>query len=315
MPIDTWAVNEKRLTEEPLLEAANEDLREKKTILNLELKRLHQGILFCYFGSSDTIQHMFWRYIDPGHPLYEENAAQKYKETIRGWYKKMDDILGDTMKMLSKEDTLFVFSDHGFNTFRRGVHINSWLRKNGYLELKNPDAEYSAELLEDIDWEKTKAYAIGFGAIYVNQKGREKNGIVKPGAETESLKEEISRKLKEWQDEKYNSPVIKHVYKREEIFWGEYAKDTPDLYVGFNTGYRASWQTALGAVPKELMEDNLKKWSGDHLFDPSLIPAVIFSNKKITKENPSIYDIAPTILKITGEKNLEKKDFDGTPLL
>ena len=316
MPMDTWAVNEKRLTEEPFLEQVNGVLREKKAMLDFELNRLKNGVLFCYFESPDIIQHMFWRYTDPAHPLYEENALQEYKEAIKEWYKKMDDILGSVMQKINKEDILIVLSDHGFDTFRRAVHVNSWLRKNGYLELKNPNAGSGAELLEDIDWSKTKAYAIGFGAIYINQQGRERNGIVRPGRETQLLKEEISQKLKQWQDEKYNEPIINKIYTKEEIFKGAHADQTPDLYIGFNIGYRASWQTAMGGVPKELISDNLKKWSGTHLCDPNLIPGIIFANKKITKENPSICDIAPTVLKIIGydEEELKKCDFDGSPL-
>ncbi|MBU3912393.1 MAG: alkaline phosphatase family protein [Candidatus Omnitrophica bacterium] len=316
MPIDTWAVNEKRLTEKPLLEQANEVLREKKAMLDFELNRFKKGILFCYFESPDIIQHMFWRYTDPEHPLYEENAPREYKEMIQNWYKKMDDTLGSVIKRINKKDTLIILSDHGFNTFRRAVHVNSWLRKNGYLELKNPKAESGGELLMDIDWSKTKAYAIGFGAIYINQEGRERDGIVKPGKETELLKGALSQKLKEWHDEKHNKTVVNKIYKREEIFWGNYAHNTPDLCIGFNIGYRASWQTALGAAPKELIEDNLKKWSGSHLFDPSLMAGIIFSNKKITKESPSIYDITPTILEIIGydEEKIKDGNFDGTPL-
>ena len=182
--------------------------------------------------------------------------------------------------------------------------------------LNNPKAKEGAELLEDIDWSKTKAYAIGFGAIYINQQGREGKGIVNPGKETEDLKKEISNKLKGWRDDRFNKPVISEVYLKEDIFWGDYADETPDLYVGFNIGYRASWQTALGAAPKELIEDNLKKWSGSHLFDPDLIPGVIFSNNNITKEDPSIYDISPTILSIIGieKEGIEKENFDGESL-
>ena len=316
MPMDTWAVNEKRLTEKPFLEQVNEVLREKRTMLDFELDRFKKGVLFCYFESSDIIQHMFWRYTDPEHPLYRENAPQEYKEIIENWYRKMDDTLGTVLERIDEEDILIVLSDHGFDTFRRAIHVNSWLRKNGYLVLKNPDGESGGELLVDIDWSKTRAYSIGFGAIYINQQGRERDGIVKPGRETEILKKEISQKLKQWVDEKYNKPIINNIYLKEEIFWGNYVSETPDLYIGFSIGYRASWQTALGGVPKDLIEDNLKKWSGSHLFDPNLIPGVIFSNKPIAKENPSIYDIAPTILKLIGydKKELKKLNMDGEPL-
>ncbi|HNV86503.1 MAG TPA: alkaline phosphatase family protein [Candidatus Omnitrophota bacterium] len=316
MPLDTWAVNERRLTEEAFLKQVDSVFNEQKALFDLEISRFNSGVLFFYFGFLDTIQHMFWRYTDPEHPLYEPNAPKEYKEMIETWYEKMDTVLGETMDWLKPDDILIVLSDHGFNTFRRAVHLNSWLRKNGYLELKDPSSEAGGELLQDIDWAKTKAYAIGFGAIYINQKGRERDGIVNPGEETERLKKEIAQKLIGWTDEKYQRPVLHKVYSREEIFRGPFADETPDLYAGFNIGYRPSWQTALGAVPELLLEDNLKKWSGSHLFDPSLIPGVLFLNRKIGKENPSIYDITPTILEIFGFKANELKDpsWDGTTL-
>jgi predicted AlkP superfamily phosphohydrolase/phosphomutase len=172
-------------------------------------------------------------------------------------------------------------------------------------------------LLSDINWSKTKAYAIGFGAIYINQKGRERDGIVAPGQNTKSLKEEIAQKLSQWTDAKYNQSVVSKVYGQQEIFHGDYALDAPDLYIGFNTGYRASWQTAMGGVPQDTIEDNLKAWSGDHLFDPALVPGVIFINKKISKDRISIYDITPTILKIVGysDEELNVCDFDGASML
>jgi predicted AlkP superfamily phosphohydrolase/phosphomutase len=316
MPMDTWAVNENRLTEKAFLEQANEVLREKKALLDLELDRLERGVLFCYFESSDIIQHMFWRYMDPEHPLFEPDAPEEYKKMIDSWYMKMDVILGDVMSALGENDILVVMSDHGFGTFRRAAHINSWLRANGYLSLVDRDATSGRKLLSDIDWKNTRAYAIGFGAIYINQEGRERDGIVLPGRETEQLKEEISVKLAEWRDEISGKPVISAVYSREEIFWGAESDKAPDLYAGFTAGYRASWQTALGAVPEKLLEDNLKKWSGSHLFDPRLIPGVVFANRPITRKDPSIYDIAPTVLKAAGysDGDMKKMDLDGKPL-
>lgn len=317
MPFDTWAVNEKRLAEGPFLKQVENILEEKKAMLDLELSRCDSGVLFCYFESSDIIQHMFWRYTDNQHPLYEEDAPQEYKEMIQTWYKKLDDILGNVMQKTGDEDTLIVLSDHGFDTFRRSVHINTWLRENGYLELNDPDSGSGKELLDDVDWQSTRAYALGFGAIYINQRGREGEGIVNPGKETESLKKEISAKLKQWIDEKYDTPVINNVYTRKEIFWGDLVNQTPDIYLGFNKGYRASWQTALGAVPEELIEDNLKKWSGCHLFDPELVPGILFLNRKINTTSPTLYDITPTILEICDfdKEELRVLDFDGKSLL
>ncbi len=298
MPVDTWAVNEKRLGTKELIQQCEETLNERKALLELELERFKKGVLFCYFGTTDTIQHMFWRFIDPKHPRYEANAPAADKEMIAAWYQKMDAILGDTMQKISDEDILIVLSDHGFNSFRRAVHVNTWLKNNGYLTLVNPAAQEGETLLKSIDWSRTKAYAIGFGAIYINQRGRERSGIVGQGEETQKLKEEIKNKLKAWQDEKYAEPVVKEVYRSEEIFRGTFAQDAPDLYIGFNIGYRASWQTALGAVPSVLLEDNIKEWSGDHLFDPSLVPGIFLSNKPLKEEPASLQDMSGLILRL-----------------
>jgi predicted AlkP superfamily phosphohydrolase/phosphomutase len=316
MPMDTWAVNEGRLDEAAHIEQISEVLREKKAMLDFELSQFEKGMLFCYFESSDIVQHMFWRYTDPEHPLYEQDAPEEYTSLIKSWYVKLDVILGEVMGSINDEDYLFVLSDHGFDTFRRSVHINTWLREQGYLTLKDPYAVSGGELLSDIDWSQTKAYSIGFGAIYINQKGREKDGIVENGTESEELKDEIREKLLEWMDSENQAAVISNAYNGNDIFIGPHSNNTPDLYVGFQLGYRASWQSALGAVPEKHIEDNLKKWSGSHLFDPVLIPGVLFCNKEIEKKDPGIYDLAPTIVKLIGydEKQIQKIDFDGLPL-
>lgn len=317
MPIDTWAVNEERLSEENLLEQMEAVFKQDKAVFDFEFGRFEKGVFFYYFGSTDTVQHMFWKYTDPLHPLYEDVAAQKYKNVIRDWYRKADNILGDAMKKLNETDTVIVLSDHGFNSFRRAVHVNAWLKQNGYLALKDPAAAEGRELLADIDWPKTRAYALGFGAIYINQKGRERDGIVEPGEKTDLLKKEIAQKIALWNDEKYNKKVVNNIYFKEDIFSGKENDVFPDLYAGFNIGYRASWQTALGGVPGPLIEDNLKKWSGDHLFDPVLVPGVVFSNRRITKKYPCIRDISPTILKAAGfnDKELKECGFDGEPII
>jgi predicted AlkP superfamily phosphohydrolase/phosphomutase len=314
MPMDTWAVNEGRLDEKAFLGQVQEVLREKTAMLDYELRRFEKGLLYCYFESPDIVQHMFWRYRDELHPLYEPH--EEYSQVIEQWYEKMDEILGNVSRRIHDGDTIIVLSDHGFDTFRRAVHVNTWLRQNGYLQLKNPQAPTGGELLNFVDWSKTRAYAVGFGSIYINLKGREKEGIVEPGTEVEQLKEEIKNKLLEWADPKYNEPVITKVYKNDDIFWGEFDKDTPDLFIGFNKGYRASWQTALGAVPKDTIEDNLKKWSGTHLNDPDLIPGIFFTNRQITTGTPSIYDITPSVLDLIGytPEELGKMNMDGQPL-
>jgi predicted AlkP superfamily phosphohydrolase/phosphomutase len=316
MPLDTWAVNEGRLDEDEFLAHVADVFGERRAILDYELGRLGEGLLFCYFDTADIVQHMFWRHRDPRHPRFDSESAEKYRDTIERWYERLDGLVGAVAGHLGPEDLLLILSDHGCGTFRRAAHVNGWLRRNGYLELRSPERGEGGELLADVDWRRTRAYAIGFGAIYINRMGREGAGVVRPGEETARLKEEIAAALLRWRDEKYGSAVVRSVYRGEEIFSGPYAAEMPDLFIGFNAGYRASRETAVGAVPATAIEDNGKKWSGSHLFDPALVPGVLFCSRPLRAEDPGIIDIAPTILEAAGfsAKDLARLDMDGRSL-
>jgi predicted AlkP superfamily phosphohydrolase/phosphomutase len=88
----------------------------------------------------------------------------------------------------------------------------------------------------------------------------------------------------------------------------------PDLRAGNSLNYRVSWQTTLGGVPPDVLEDNRKAWSGDHCSnDPDLVRGILFSNRKLSKADPSMLDIAPTVLKVLGLPI--PPEMDGKPLL
>jgi predicted AlkP superfamily phosphohydrolase/phosphomutase len=301
MPYDTWALNEQRIDEDVFLEQANMVLEERANILKQEFLEFKDGVFFFYFEYPDSIQHMFWR--------FQDIEDSRYKHTVLECYKKMDNILGWVMANIDKNAILIVLSDHGFGDFKRSVHLNSWLRDNGFLCLKN-NASKSEEFFEGVDWHKTKAYALGFGGIYVNQAGRERYGIVLPGEETEKIKKEIVEKLSQWHDSQTDVAISKKVHKKQEVFAGQYNQDAPDLFVGFNKGFRASWQTALGAAPVLDIENNTKAWQGDHIFDSSLVPGVFFINQKVSfAKTPRVTDIIPTVFNMLGI-NVEN-EFDG----
>jgi predicted AlkP superfamily phosphohydrolase/phosphomutase len=203
------------------------------------------------------------------------------------------------MEQLDENSLLMVISDHGFQSFARCVNLNAWLHRNGYLTLKEGKTE-SADWFEDVDWSRTRAYTMGLNGLYLNVKGREREGIVAAGAEAEALKEELSQKLKGLQDPVSGEVGITGVFDCEGIYAGPYVDNAPDLLVGYGKGFRASWDSVTGRVTGTIFEDNTKAWSGDHCVDPRLVPGVLFSNKRIAVEKPAIVDLAPTILKLFG---------------
>ncbi|MFB3896278.1 MAG: alkaline phosphatase family protein [bacterium] len=317
---ETWGLNENRIDEDTFLEDLYDVFnRRSQQALDL-LKKTDSNLFISVFESTDRAQHMFFRYLDPKHPMYTKDGAEKYGDTILKVYQKMDEFTGKVMKEIGPNTTLIVLSDHGFHTWRYTVNTNTWLVQNGFMKLQ-PNAEYQEKNLsqffgqgtffEHVDWSRTKAYAVGLSEIYINLQGREGQGIVVPGAEFESVRDEIIQKMKQFKNPLNGERVWYNVYKREEIFHGAQAPESGDMVVGHNDGYRTSWQTALGGTPKDIIEVNQRKWSGDHCsFAPEITPGIMLSNRKIDRTNPAIQDMAPTILHLLG---LEKgPDMDGT---
>jgi predicted AlkP superfamily phosphohydrolase/phosphomutase len=222
----------------------------------------------------------------------------------------MDGLVGRVLAEMGPKTALFIMSDHGFKPFRRGVNLNTWLQQNGYLFLT--EGSEGGEWFKGVDWSRTKAYALGLGGLYINQKGREAQGIIS-AAEAKSLRREIQDKLRGLRDPESNAVSINRAYDKDEIYSGPYKDNGPDLIIGYNVGYRASWEAVTGKVTERVFEDNPKCWSGDHCVDPAIVPGVLFSNLKLAKPSPSIMDVAPTVLELFG---LERPGhMDGRSLL
>ena len=97
-------------------------------------------------------------------------------------------------------------------------------------------------------------------------------------------------------DPKTGEPVISRVYKASDIYSGPYVASAPDLVIGYNRYYRASWDTILGKYPREQLLDNMDPWSGDHAIDSQHVPGVLLCNRQINTACPSLADLAPTIM-------------------
>jgi predicted AlkP superfamily phosphohydrolase/phosphomutase len=244
---------------------------------------------------------MFYRTLDPDHPANAGKEVAKYAHVLPDLYARMDAFLGEVRaKLGDDEDTvLMVLSDHGFCNFRRGVNLNTWLKEQGYLVLKEGHAT-SGDWFAQVDWEKTRAFTLGLTGIFVNRKGREAKGIVEKGPELDALCREIKAGLERLVDPLDGSSVVKEAFLTRELHSGPYADMAPEILVGYQRGFRHSWDCATGAVSAEVFSDNTKSWSGDHCVDPRLVPGVFWCNRKISVSDPSLLDIAPTALDLFG---------------
>jgi predicted AlkP superfamily phosphohydrolase/phosphomutase len=292
MAEDTWALNEGVIDEQAFLDQAYSLLAEREAMFDNALTHTKRGVVACVFDTSDRVQHMFFRH-------HEGRGEARWQHAIEDLYRQMDRVAGNAMANLDSNTLLFVLSDHGFRSFRRAVNLNSWLKQNGYLTLAGGINE-SGRYFAGVDWSRTRAYSLGLSGLYLNLKGREAQGIVARGAEEEGLKRELIAKLSGLRDDENGETAIRQIYATSKLYHGPYLDAAPDLIAGYNDGYRASWDAAVGKVTSRIIEDNAKAWSGDHCVDPLLVPGVLFCSRKIDSEDPGIEDMAPTALDLFG---------------
>jgi predicted AlkP superfamily phosphohydrolase/phosphomutase len=293
---DTKALSAGVLDDDEYLAQAHSVLAEDRRIFDKEFPKFKRGVFFFYFSTVDLNSHMFWRLMDPKHPAYDAALAAKNGNAIEETYQQMDQVLGEILPRLDSDTTLMVLSDHGFAPYYRSFNLNTWLLHHGYLETTGNTAGDDSEAFAHVDWARTQAYGLGLNGLYLNLRGREQNGMVKPGAEADALLQRLKEQLLALRDPKTGAQVITRVDLASDIYQGPYAAAGPDIIVGYNRGYRAGWKTILGSFPAEELEDNTGAWSGDHCMDGSLVPGVLLSNRRIANPKPALTDVAPTIL-------------------
>lgn len=311
--IDTWSVEEGHIDEALFLQDVEMTVKRDEQMLEEQLENIADwDVLVHYFEFTDKVSHIMYRLFDPQHPRYEAELAAKYGNSILESYQRMDKIVGLVLAKMPAGSRLFVLSDHGFSSWRWSMNYNTWLAKNGYMTLvgEDPERKNLEDLFEqgdffvNVDWSKTKAYALGFGSIFINLKGREGKGSVDP-AEYEALRNELREKLVAYEHGETGGKPVAHIFFREEAWESFDPAVAPDLIATNSEGYRAGWQDTLGGIASAVVEPNEKRWSGDHCsLYPPLVPGILFSNLKISTEKPPYMgDLVPTLLELQGVKS------------
>jgi predicted AlkP superfamily phosphohydrolase/phosphomutase len=306
-------------------------------------------------SGTDTVQHAMWRYMSPEHPRHDPAKAEKYGDAILSYCKYVDQALGDIVAALDDDTMLVLMSDHGFGPFHKFIHVNNWLREQGWLKIKRsvlsqiklamfrlgftPMTIYNLLMdiglgamkrevergkgmgllrklflsFDDVDWSQTTAYSLGnVGQIYLNVRGREPNGLVEPGAEYKAVRQEIIAQLREMRDPDTGEVVVQDVYRREEIYSGEYAQKGADIvfiptrmeYFGFGE-CDFGWHRVIESVDRGI--------SGTHRMNGMFLMWGGPVQAGLWLDGARIYDLAPTILHVMGEP--VPVDMDGSVLV
>jgi len=287
-------------------------------MLDLALGRFEEGdTTFVYFSDIDLQCHMLWRHGDPKHlgapphPAFEPKSAEAHRYDVEGYYRDVDAALGKIRARLPEGTLLMAMSDHGFQPFSRDFHLNAWLRDTGYLVMKE-GKRTGYTVTGDVDWSKTRAFGIGFNGLYLNQKGRESEGIVDP-KDAGALMDEIARKLEDYRDPKTGDRVVLEAFRSKDVYSGERVAEAPDMLIGYDRGYGASDESTLGEITEGVIADNESRWSGSHLMAPQVVPGVLLINRKLSREGHDLTDLTATLLSHYGIRNLP--DMTGEPIL
>ena len=294
LPEDTKAFQEGIFSGHEFWRQAQFVYRERRRALDHLLEAFDEGLLFFYFSSVDQGMHMLYHYLDDAHPLFE--ADELLARGVRTLYEEMDEALGRVFEFVDGETTLIVMSDHGFSPFYWGVNLNTWLLEQGYVTLRDPARQGVLPLFLNVDWSRTTAYAVGLQGLYVNLRGREAHGIVEPGAEYARLLDRLEADLLAMRDERNGRAPVRLAFRPRDAWRGPHLEQAPDIVVGYDRGYRSSWDSPLGQFPHGVYVDNDETWSGDHAIDYRLVPGVLLTNRRIALEAPALQDLTVAVL-------------------
>ncbi len=295
LPEETKALSNKVLTRDEFLAQADLVYKERLKLLGFALDHYQGGLLFFYFGTSDQIGHMFWGAREPDHPAITPAEHEKYRGLMEEVYARLDGVVARVTERFPRA-TLLVMSDHGFCSYRRTFNLNTWLKENGYAAMQNP---FRPSAAFNFAFSRTRAYGLGINGLYINLQGRERSGIVQAG-EKQALMDEIVAKLKAYRDPETGAQVVIEVYQCDRIYSGPKVAVGPDLVVGYASGYRGGGGSALGGFRKAIVEDNTDAWCGDHCVATHVVPGVLYSNRRVEVADPTLLDIAPTLLNLFG---------------
>ena len=251
-------------------------------------------LFLVVFESTDLVQHFYWHYAFPEEFGIPPTKNKDLAEAIFSVYTKIDEGLGELLKLCEADETVMVMSDHGFSPCRKIFFMDSWLRQQGYLayRIENQrsyrltktlhlgfqryfpnrfkecvtslipglkDKVRSYLTVSPIDWLRTKAFSLGIDStnIFINLKGKFPEGIVEEGSEYEALRDEIVQRLGDLADPDTGENVVERVYRREELYHGECVDKAPDLLVTWRN-FEYNTRRAYGREGDDLFGSSLE---------------------------------------------------------
>ena len=289
---DPWLARQSREKAWPDLWDALE--KRTKTLLYL-LDHEPWDFFMGLIMETDRLHHFWFEPMEQDDPVW----APRFFEL----YRYVDEFIGQVRERLGENDTLMLMSDHGACSIKKEVFYNRWLHDAGYLRYTKPPEEIKGPDLEAVHPDSV-AYSMDPGRIFINLKGRERNGSVAP-ADYERVREEIAAAAEALTDPESGEKMVQRVYRREELYHGPYLEQAADLILAPVDGYDPK-----GALWRPHFTHKDQAMVGMHTYDDAFLCVV---GHALPAEDLSILDVMPTVLQLLGVP--QPPDLDGRGLI
>ncbi len=281
-----------------LLDQIYEMTDRRFAVVKMLLQSKPWDLLWMVEMGHDRIHHGFWQYMDPAHHRYV--PGNEFENAIRDYYIHAEKLIGDVLDLIDLDTTaMWMVSDHGAKCMTGGFCFNQWLMQEGYLVLKQPVSEFTKFSLDSVDWPKTRVWGEGgyYGRCFINVKGREPQGVIDP-TEYERFRDELVEKLKALVDHQ-GAHMGTMAYKPQDIY-RKVNRVAPDLLVIFGD---LRWRSVGSVGHTDIYtfdndtgpDDANHAQEGMYIYTHPSLPA------QGRTSGPTLYDVAPTILKMLGE--------------
>jgi predicted AlkP superfamily phosphohydrolase/phosphomutase len=286
-----------RTSEKERLLADIEEMTEKRfRVAEHLLATKPWDLFFMVEMGTDRLHHGFWRFSDPEHRLHE--PGNRFEGAMFDYYRALDDKIARLLRFADEDTAVLVVSDHGAKRIDGGICVNEWLRREGYLVLKEEPAEPTRLTPDMVDWPRTTAWGEGgyYCRLFLNVAGREPRGTVRQ-AHFERVRDELRAGLQAVEDDAGRPlPTVAHT---PESLYPERTGVPPDLLVYFGgLHWRSIGLVGTSAVHR--LDNDTGPDDANHAPD-GLYVLVADGVPAHRREPRSLLDVAPTVLEALGE--------------
>lgn len=283
-------------------------------------EKIKPDVMMVQFHNTDSIQHFVRAYLD-------KRTRDKYpfeRDRFFAMFQKLDGIIGNLLELASSDESVVaVVSDHGLCRWLGSVRPNMLLYDWGYLKFQSPVHRFlrrcrrnldswlskekstmTIEFKTPVDWKRTKAmvtYPSMNGNVYLNVKGRNRNGCIQKGEEYDNVIKDLQHRFSDVVNPLTGEPIFSRVVTPQELYNCEKvdAEIVGDLVLVPKRGYIIHQSTKRKGDRIKLQPED--SFPGCHCYEG----IYIFHGSNIHSggsRQAHIVDIAPTIYALLGAK-------------